>query len=304
MVNSNFFKQQIFVIFMSLLQQLQNKETLNIDFHNHLHTGSSFRKKPEGFKEKVINLFLEEGFSDLTGILDKVMDTELDILYVTNYEDQRYETWTSEEQLEIAREAGYEIEQGDYFTFFKKAEEVKALAKSQEVPTSQGHVLISAMKRYKNISSSKSLDEILAEADDNELKTADHPYTLIEKSGTLRRSKNPEQDARKFDNLEQNGNFSFFSFPFSIANYLVKRASKKYQIPLIANSDGHHPKDIGKTYNILDPQNLDYSFERAFRDSINYEVREGRFDTKFSPIPFYRVFHHILMVVLHKIFKK
>ncbi|MCK4647603.1 hypothetical protein KAT24_01585 [Candidatus Pacearchaeota archaeon] len=284
-----------------LLEELAKKKTLNIDFHNHLQTGSEFRKKPKTFKEKISNLFLEEGFSDLTGILDKVMETELDILYVTNYEDQRYEIWTSEEQLQKAVNAGYEIEQGNYFTFFKKADEVKALGKSQEIPTSQGHVLLSGMRRNKNISSSKSLDETLAEAYDNELKIADHPYVIIEKSGTLRRSKNPEQDARKFDSLEQNGNFSFFSFPFSIANYLVKKASKKYQIPLVSNSDGHHPKDIGKTYNILDSQNLDYSSERAFRDSINYEIREGNFATRFTPIPPWRVFHHALMMGVYMI---
>ena len=287
-----------------LLEELARNKTLNVDFHNHLQTGSSFRKKPEGFKEKVINLFLEEGFSDLTRILDKVMNTELDVLYITNYEDQRYETWTSEEQLQKVVNAGYEIEQGNYFTFFKKGDKVKVLGKSQEIPTSQGHVLISGMKRHKNISSSKSLDETLSQAYDNELKIADHPYTPIAKSGILRNSKNSEQDASKFDSLEENGNFSFFSFPFSIANYLVKRESKKYQIPLVTNSDGHHPKDIGKTYNIFDSQSLDYSSERNFRDSINYLVRFGDFETKFTPIPPWRVFHHILMVGLYSIFKK
>jgi len=160
------------------------------------------------------------------------------------------------------------------------------------------------MERYKNIPSSKSLDETLAEADDNELKTADHPYAIVEKSGTLRNSENPKKDISKFDTLEENGNFSFLSMPFSLANYLVKRASKKYKKPLVRNSDGHHPKDIGKTYNTFNSQNLDYSSERNFRDSINYAVRNNAFETTFKPIPFWRVFHHILMTVLYRTLKK
>ena len=289
---------------MSLLQQLQEKETLNVDFHNHLQTGSDFRKTPQTFKEKFRNLFLEEGISDLTEILNKLMDVELDVIYVTNYVDSRYEEWTSVEQLQKAANAGYEIEQGDYFTFFKKGEKIKVLGKSQEIPTAQGHVLVSGMKRNKNISSSKSLDETLAETEEGELRIADHPYAFVEHSGTLRNSKDPERDAHKFDALEKNGNFSFVSMPFSPANYLVERASNKYQIPLLVNSDGHHPKDIGKTYNTFNHGYLDYSSEKAFRDSIVYNVREGNFDTTFKPIPFWRVFHHVLMVVLHKILKK
>ena len=289
---------------MSLLQQLQEKETLNVDFHNHLQTGSDFRKTPQTFKEKFRNLFLEEGISDLTEILNKLMDVELDVIYVTNYEDSRYEEWTSVEQLQKAANAGYEIEQGDYFTFFKKGNKIKALGKSQEIPTAQGHVLISGMKRGKNIPSGSSLEETLSGTEERELKTADHPYALVEHSGTLRNSEDPERDAYMFDGLEKNGNFSPFSFPFSIANYLAKRASKKYHKPLVTNSDGHHPKDIGKTYNTFDSSYLDYSSEQSFRDSITYAVKDNNFERTFKPIPFLRVFHHALMMVLYKIFKK
>ena len=287
-----------------LLEELAKKKTLNVDFHNHLQTGSDFRTKPKGFREKVLNMFLEEGFSDLTGILDKLMDSELDVLYITNYEDQRYETWTSVEQLQRAVNEGYEIEQGDYFTLARKEGKIIALGKSQEIPTAQGHVLVSGVKRNKEISSNNSLEETLWETEECELKTADHPYAIVEHSGTLRNSKSPERDAYLFDALEKNGNFSFVSMPFSPANYLAERASKKYQIPLLANSDGHHPKDIGKTYNTFDSSYLNYSSERSFRDSIAYAVRNNNFERTFTPIPFWRVFHHILMIVLHKILKK
>jgi len=287
-----------------LLEEIAKKKTINVDFHNHLQTGSAFRIKPKGFREKVLNMFLEEGFSELTGILDKVMKTELDVLYVTNYEDQRYETWTSKEQLEIVREVGYEIEQGDYFTFFKKGDKIKVLGKSQEIPTAQGHVLISGVKRNKEIPSNNSLEETFGETEEGELKTADHPYALVEHSGTLRNSEDPELDAYMFDALEKNGNFSCISMPFSPANYLAERASKKYQMPLVVNSDGHHPKDIGKTYNTFDSSYIDYSSEQSFRDSITYAIRDNNFERTFKPIPFWRVFHHVLMMVMYKIFKK
>ena len=303
-VNNNFFKQGILSISMSLLEQLQDKKTLNVDFHNHLQTGGEFRRKPRNFKEKVVNLFLEEGVSDVIGLLKKMKKNDLDVIYITNYEDSRAEDWTSEEQLYLAIQAGYEIEQGKYYTFFKKGKEIKGIGKSQEIPTSQGHVLIPGMERNKYIPSGKSLEEALAEADDEELKIAEHPYTIVERSGTLRRSKNPKEDAKKFDALEENGNFSFFSFPFSIANYLARRAAKKYNKPLVVGSDGHHKKDIGETYNIFDSQNLDYTSERNFRDSINYSIREEKFSTKFTPIPFWRVFHHALMMGIYSLFKK
>ncbi len=284
---------------MSLLEELvTSKETVRIDFHNHIQSGKELREEnPKSFFKRIFG----EGFTSLVGLLNKMFKTSLDLLYITNYEDSRAEDWTSPEQLQLAVQNGYEIEQGEYYTFFKKYEEVKGIGKSQEVPTTQGHALFSGMKRHKKIPSARSLDETLARANDNELKTADHAYTIIEKSGTLRNSKNPKEDAKKFDALEENGNFAFFSFPFSIANYLAKKFSKRYNKPLVANSDGHHPKDIGETYNILDSQNLNYTSERAFRDSINYEIREGNFTTRFRPIPFWRVFHHIFMVGVYTI---
>lgn len=45
-----------------LLEELAKKETLNMDFHNHLYTGPALRQKPKNFKEWFKNLFLEEGF--------------------------------------------------------------------------------------------------------------------------------------------------------------------------------------------------------------------------------------------------
>jgi hypothetical protein len=70
---------------------------------------------------------------------------------------------------------------------------------------------------------------------------------------------------------------------------------------LLADSDGHHPKDIGKIYNIFSSKYLNYSSERAFRDSINNAARGNKFETRYRPIPPYRIFHHFMMVVLNKI---
>ena len=188
--------------------------------------------------------------------------------------------------------------------FFKKENLVKAFAKSQETPSSQGHVLFSGVRRGRTIPSGKSLEETLGEAEEGELKIADHPEALIQKYRSLRYSKDKKKDASRFDSFELNGNFSPISMLFSIANYLARRDAKKYSKPLVANSDGHHPKDIGKTYNIFDPKSLNYSSEKAFRDSITYNVREGNFTTRFTPIPFWRVFHHALMMGVYKIFKR
>ena len=288
-----------------LLEQLAKKENLNIDFHNHLHTGSELRQKqkPKGFKEWFKNLFLEEGFSSLAGILDRMMKTSLDGIYITNSNlDSRYEDWTSKEQLEIARKKGYEIESGEYYIFAKKEERIVFFGKSHEIRTDRGHFLFSGIRRDKRFSDRKPLEEILKEATDNELKIADHPYAKLKgQNGIMATSKNPEEDAKKIDAFERNGNFCL---PFSLANWKAVKYSKEYSKPLVANSDGHHPRDIGETYNIFNRKYLNYTSERAFRDSINNAVRDNNFTYNFRPIPFWRVFHHALMIGMHYIFDK
>jgi len=288
-----------------LLEQLAKKEELNIDFHNHLHTGSELRQKqkPKGFKEWFKNLFLEEGFSSLAGIFDRVMKTRLDVLYITNSnEDTRYESWTSEKQLKEAVKAGYQIEKGEYYIFAKKGERVIALGKSHEIATTRGHILFSGIKRGKKFSIQKPLEETLKEANDRELKIADHPYARLKgQNGVMSTSENQEKDAKKVDAFERNGNFCL---PFSLANLKAVKNSEKYDKPLIANSDGHHPRDIGKTYNIFNHKYLDYTSEKAFRDSINYSVRNNNFEYRFKPIPIWRVFHHAMMIGVHYIMGK
>lgn len=287
-----------------LLEQLAQKEELNVDFHNHLHSGSSLRikMKSKSFKEWLINVFTEEGFSSLTGILDRIRKTKLDILYITNFNDSRYEDWTSKEQIEAAKKAGYEIEQGEYYTFAKKDNRIIALGKSQETSTDRGHILFSGLKKNKKFSDKKALEETLKEATDNELKIADHPYaTLKGQNGIMATSKNQEEDAKKVDAFERNGNFYL---PFSIANFRAIINARKYGKPLISDSDGHHPRDIGHTYNIFMSKDLNYTSEIEFRNSINNAVRNDNFYHKFRPIPFWRVFHHAFLIGFHYIIDK
>ncbi|HTY43922.1 MAG TPA: PHP-associated domain-containing protein, partial [Patescibacteria group bacterium] len=161
------------------------------------------------------------------------------------------------------------------------------------------------LSRGKRFTSKQTLDNTLAEARDNELKIADHTAARLKgQNGVLAYSKNKEEDAEKFDAFEVNGNFSPFSMPFSPANYLTKLWGRKYEKPVLRNSDGHHPKDIGKTYNIFNSEIIDYSSERKFRDSINYHAREGNFEYQFKPIPIWRVFHHALMLGINYLFRK
>jgi hypothetical protein len=285
------------------LLKLEEKETLNIGFHNHCQTGRHFRKKPMNLRERIRNLFLEEGFANLTGLLDKAMASKLDGLYITDFGDEgRYKEWTSEEQLVLARQAGYEIEQGKYFTFFSKDGIVKFLARSHEVPTTQGHVLFAGLKKGKRFPLKKSLEATIREATDNELKIADHPYAMLKgQNGTMAYSKDRKKDASRFDAFEKNGNFYF---PFSFANLRVVFGARKYKKPLLRNSDDHHPKDIDAAYNIFKSSNLAYSSERAFRDSIHKSVREKNFKYQFKPIPPWRIFHHIMMTGIGYLYRK
>lgn len=287
---------------MTLLEELAKTKEIKVDFHNHGQTGSPFRKKQKGLKNKIKGLFLSEGFESLSQLLGRIYKTDLDILYITNFSDSRLEDWTSKEQLEIAKSAGYQIEQGDYYTFVKRDGKIKAIGKSQEVPTQSGHVLFAGIKRGKKFCDEKTLDETIIEANDGELKIADHPYCSIKgQNGIMTTSKNPEETAKKVDCFERNGNFYF---PFFLADWKVMKYSRKYNKPLIADADGHHPKDIGKCYTIFESKNLKYNSEKEFRDSINKAVIENRFETHYHPIPIYRIFHHALMIVINKIFNK
>jgi PHP-associated len=287
---------------MTLLEELAKNKEIRIDFHNHGQTGSPFRKKQKGLKNKVKGLFLSEGFSDLSKVLDRLYKSGISILYVTNFSDSRYEDWTSKEQIEIAKKVGYQIEQGEYYTFAKKDGKIVVVGKSQEVPTTQGHMLFAGIKKGKKFSDNKSLDDTLKEATDGELKIADHPFCGVRgQNGVIAYSKNRDVDAKKVDAFERNGNFYL---PFSFANHKAIRYSGKHNIPLVSDADGHHPKDIGKCYNIFKPESLKYNSERAFRDSINNAVRENNFETHYHPIPIYRIFHHVMMIVLNKVLNK
>ena len=287
---------------MSLLAKLAQKKRLKVDFHNHVQTGSSFKKKR---RKSLISILLGEGFNNLTEVADRLIKSKTDIIYITNFLDSRYEDWTSQEQLELLRKAGYNVEVGDYYVFFEKDGIVKGLGKSQEVPTKQGHLLFAGLKRKKRFKHGKSLEETVAQVKDNELKIAEHPgFKIKGQNGIMAYSKNPKEDAEKIDVFERNANLFPFSFPFSLANYRAMRYSRKYKKPLIVGSDGHHPKDIGKTYNIFKSKDLDYSSQKALRDSINYAAIKGNFYTRFSPIPPWRVFHHAFMIGVYKVMRK
>jgi|GEM_PF-3059171 len=262
---------------MSLLEQLAQKTELNVDFHNHGQTGSKFRQKPRGLLNKIKALFYSEGFNDLPELLDCIRNSKLDVLYLTNYSDSRYEEWTSQKQIEKARAKGYEIEIGDYCVFARKNSKVIVLAKSQEVPTKQGDVVI-AGARGKSFKNNQNLEETLSEVSDE--------LTIGEK-----------YDSR-LNAVQVDGNFYF---PFSFRNLNAKIAGRKHKKPVVYNADGHHPKDIGKTYNRFNSRDLKYSDEKAFLDSIKRAVIEKKFRGRFMPIPPQRIFHHILMIILYKI---
>jgi hypothetical protein len=283
---------------MSLLEELAKSEQIvknkgiRVGFHGHLKTGSKLGE------ERARGIFKERGFKDLVGILDRLYKSRVDIIHITNFSDHRAEEWTSPEQLELARKAGYEVEQGEYYTFFKKDGIVKGLGKSQEVPTTQGHALFAGVKRGKDFSEGKSLRETIKQADDGELKIADHPGVKIKgQEGVLATSKNQEEDASLFDAFERNSNFYF---PFYIAYLKALFYEVRYNKPLVSNSDDHDPKDIDNSYNIFNPKRLKYSSQREFRDSINESVRSKSFKSVFRPVPPFRIFHHAFMAWLHK----
>ncbi len=164
-----------------LLEQLAQKPELHIEFHDHFQPGTELisEEKPKSFKEGFNRFLLGKRFSSLAGILSRVGETDIDIVYVTNSnQDTRYENWTSPEQIELAVKAGYQIEQGEYYTFARKEgeERVIGLGKSQEVATTRGHALFTGVRRGKKLPDKKTPEETVKEATDGEGKIGDHSF--------------------------------------------------------------------------------------------------------------------------------
>jgi hypothetical protein len=295
----------------SLLREFGDKDKVNVDYHNHIQLRSLPKKKPKTWKDKVRNFFQGKSFYGLPELLDRIRKSNLDILCVTGFNNvYSYEAWTSPEQLQEARDMGYEVERGEYFTFFKKDGIVKALAKSHEIATTRGHVLLSLIKQDKKFSVRKSLEETLAEANDNELKGADHSFVKLRgQNGVLATSTNLAEDAEIIDYAEVNGNFDK---PFSSNTKKVLAFASEYDKPVVYNSDEHSPRGITKrkrrNYNIFDSRNLRYTSERDFRDSMIEAVRNKEFAHNYHPNPLFRVLHHGLMIgvdyILNKIKRK
>jgi hypothetical protein len=275
---------------MSLLEELvKSKETVRIDFHNHIQRGD----KPE---------------QELSDLFESVSDSKLDILYITDTvylggDNKRFLIWTSEERIEEAREKGWEVEVGPYYVFAKKDNSVVGLGHSKEIETNEGHFGAYGVKRDRIITSNIStLEDALKQVNDGELKNMHHPATIWDrKSGILRNRKKPKEDVEKFDALEINSNFCF---PFSLSNQITQRIGRKYKKPLLYNTDGHDEKDRCKSYNIFDTNKIEYTSERAFRDSISYLVRNNDFSKRFRPIPLWRTLYHGFNIVFHMLKEK
>ncbi len=302
------------------LQAYKERQEVKADFHNHALTG-----------KELGNELLQENLT-ISNLVKRIMNSDLNIFYLTDFEDARYNEWLSDEQLTRLRQEGYQVKQGRYFTFLKKDDKVKAIAKSQEIPTKQGHILFSGVAINKTYSNDKRLEQLTQDYD-NELVTGDHPHACLGGIGLLSRRQElkhqaetitmphflsslkslyhnirylitgklteyQEQVLESLDALEQNGNYYF---PLSLSNYLTLRTARKSGKPALSNTDGHHPKDIGNTYNEFNSEDLDYSSERTFRDSIHKAVKQGKFKRHFSRIPPWRIFHHVLMLGVYKI---
>jgi len=276
---------------MALLEELAKKETLNIDFHNHGQTGNEFRKKQNGLYNRIKYLFLSEGFEDLSGLLERVAGSDLDVLYLTDTVDshkdnQRFLNWTGEEQIQKAIKDGWEIETGNYYVFAAKGKgenrKVIALGHSKEFKSKEMHFIAAGVKRDSKYEFSKkfSLDEALKKLTDGELACGEKYHENLE-------------------SVQVDGNFYL---PFSARSWKAKRAGKKKGIPVLYNKDGHHPKDIGKMYNFFNSKDLNYSSEKAFRNSINNAVRNKQFEYHYSPVPPWRIFHQVMMMFFNKIF--
>ncbi len=251
---------------------MEIKKYFKLDSHLHIYTS---------WKD---NLW-EPGPRDLETFTREFSLRGLDSAALTNFNDDRYETFMETGKnlprdwdfKEYERGAIINLPDGKKFYWLK----------SQEIPTEQGHVLFTGVRKNNHIKPYRNIEEVFSDTEDSII-IADHPLWIIPKGNPLGiGEKNLIKYSSKFHAAELNGSAWLLA---RHANPNLEKLAKEINLPLIANSDAYGFTlpfifgvapflDIGKTYTEFERKDL----QLEDIDSLIYSLKENIVEGKCKP---------------------
>lgn len=244
---------------------MEIKKYFRVDSHLHIYTS---------WKDTL----WEPGPRDLESFTKEFTSRGLDSATLTNFNDDRYENFMETAKTfpkdwdfkEYERGAIVNLPDGKNFYWLK----------SQEIPTEQGHVLFTGVRKNNHIKPYRNIEEVFLDADDLTIIIADHPLWVMPKGNPLGiGEENLIRYSSKFHAAELNGSSWLLA---RHANTNLEKLSKKINLPLIANSDAYGFTlpfifgvapflDIGKTYTEFEIKDL----HLGDIDSLLYSLKEN-----------------------------
>jgi len=198
---------------------------------------------------------------------NKVIDTakarlgEYGIFALTNFNDKRYERFTSL--------PGYDRQYiGENQSAIYVPEKKVLVIKAQEIPTKQGHFLALGLGHSKHIKSNQTLEDTIKQAIDfDAIKIADHPFFIAGIGPYL--EAHPELIGL-FDAIETHNGEALYG------NGQARRFHSaigwdNYKLGALSSSDGHTIHELGSSWTEIDFPDIDNP--KDFTSTLKKAVR-------------------------------
>ena len=210
-------------------------------------------------------------------------------------EDQRdIISYTAKELIDYLVEKGYHTLSLTFHDSSYSDKKTKEYAKEKGITLIPGiektiegaHILIlnAQPEELKEVTTLKDLEKIKRE---DTLLVAAHPFFFINSLG-----KRLEKNIHLFDAIE----YAHFYLSFLNFNKKAVKLAKRYNKPLLGNSDTHYLFQVGYTYSIVETEHNDTI-------SIIKAIKEGKVMVKSMPLPFFTFLKISIALFLFMSFK-
>ncbi len=222
------------------------------DLHNHLRTSSA---SCDGDFNKVVDIAAKRLGEDA-------------IVGLANFGDDRYERFSNLQ--------GYDrVFVGEDKNGFYIPEKKVLIVKEQEVPTSEGHLLVLGLRYGEHVKQNRSLADTLSDIQDRGAgAVADHPFYLCGIGESLQQNL---EIIEKLDAIEVHNGEASLGFPIGPLPWGANRRAQKFyeeikkefpHLGALASSDGHSMYELGRSWTEIEMPDLQRNFVTSLRDSI------------------------------------
>ena len=245
--------------------------------HEHLRTSSNLQ--PEDFNQAIDLAAARLG--------------DHGIFALTNFEDKRYEYFTSL--------PGYSRDYiGENHSAIYIPEKQILVVKAQEVPTKQGHLLVLGLGIGENLKPNQTLEETIKQAiDHNAIKIADHPFFS---HGIGPYLENHPELIGLFDAIETHNGEAIYGNK-KAERFYNSLGWDQYKLGALSSSDGHSMHELGKSWTEIDFPNITQSKE--FIPSLKKAIKFADLRTNQKNHTSYRgAIEHMAKLAIAKIAQK